>query len=382
LKPAPYSFAVFLIVVSLAMTVVIADSSAQEPWATLDSPPTGVAPAGDVLRPGHLGRQIGNVELMIHFYHDLIGLDLMGPRGRPRPFGSKDTNAALLEFAQLGQNASNPMDARNRAVILPIPGTSASKGSEMAIEAIEIKKISSKPYKPSMTDPGASYIKLIVRDLDKTLATLKDELVPVITTGEEPVTVSGYPGVTGKMRAVFVRDPDGYPVGLLEITPTPPTSAPSDSNVLGAIIGVVVEDLETTCRWFQNLVGPDLKFWASPSFIGDNSYSTLIGTVGRFRLAQTLIPGSPVIMEFIQYENHNKNASRPNFQDPGAAHILFMAKDVDTILPRVRAAGVQPLSGSGGPTFIGPQTRAFFITGPDGYWAEFMDHGIKSKPKN
>jgi len=372
---------ILTILISLTLGISLSTAPAQEPWATLAAPPSGVAPGGDVVRPGHLGRQIGNVELIIHFYHDLVGLNLMGPRGRPRPFGSKDTNPALLEFAQLGQGAENPMDARNRAVILPIPGTSASKGSEMAIEAIEIKKIASKPYKPSMTDPGASYIKLIVRDLDKTLATLKDELVPVITLGEEPVTLSGYPGVTGKIRAAFVRDPDGYPVGLMEITPAPATSAPADSNVLGAVVGVVVQDLETTCRWFQNLVGPDLKFWVSPSFISDDSYSKLIGTVGRFRLAQTLIPGSPVVMEFIQYEEHNKSAPRPHFQDPGAAHILFMVKDVDVIMPRIRAAGVQPLSGSGGPTFIGPQTRAFFVTGPDGYWAEFMDNGVKTKSK-
>ncbi len=377
LKPA----SIVVILTGLIMGAGISTVPAQEPWATLDEPPSGVAPAGDVTRPGHLGRQIGNVELMIHFYHDLIGLNLMGPRARARPFGSKDTNPALLEFAQLGQDASNPMDARNRAVILPIPGTSTAKGSEMAIEAIEIKKIPSKPYKPAMTDPGASYIKLIVRDLEKTLAILKDELVPVITLEEEPVAVIDYPGVTGKMRAVFVRDPDGYPVGLMEITPTPETSAPADSNVIGAIVGVVVEDLETTCRWFQNLVGPDLKFWASPSFIGNDSYSKLIGSIGRFRLAQTLIPGSPVIMEFIQYEDHNKGAPRPNFQDPGAAHILFMVKDVDVIMPRIRAVGVQPLSGSGGPTFIGPQTRSLFVTGPDGYWAEFMDHGVKNKPK-
>ena len=381
MKPKSNSIVVILISISLTIGIGISTALAQNPWATLEEPPSGVAPAGDVVRPGHLGRQIGNVELMIHFYHDLIGLSLMGPRARPRPFGSKDTNPALLEFAQLGQNASNPMDARNRAVIMPIPGTSAAKGSEMAIEAIEIKKIASKPYKPAMTDPGASYIKLIVRDLDKTLAILKDELVPVITLEEEPVVLSGYPGMPGKVRAVFVRDPDGYPVGLMEITPARASSAPADSNVLGAIVGVVVEDLETTCSWFQDLVGPDLKFWASPSFISNDSYSKLIGTVGRFRLAQTLIPGSPVIMEFIQYEYHNKGARRPNFQDPGAAHILFMVKDVDVIMPRVRAAGVQPLSGSGGATFIGPQTRSFFVTGPDGYWAEFMDHGVKNKPK-
>jgi len=356
-------------------------ASAQTPWATLDAPPTGAAPPGEVLRPGHLGREIGNVELIIHFYHDLIGLGLLGPRERPRPFGSKETGPALLEFVQLGQGVPNPMDARNRAVILPIPGTSTAKGSEMAIEAIEIKNIESRPYKPSMSDPGASHIKLIVRDLDKTLAILKDELVPVISIGEQPVTLSGYPGMTGKIRAIFVRDPDGYPVELMELTPAPASTAPPESNILGARIAMVVDDLETTCRWFQHLVGPDLKFWLSPTSMGgDKTYVDLTDTPGQFRMAMALIPGSPVVMEFIEYNNHIKSFVRPHIQDPGTAHILFMSKDVDIVMPRMKAAGLTTLSATGGPVFIGPTTRSFFVTNPDGFWAEFMDNGVKKKP--
>ncbi len=368
------------IAISLVLLFGLLIASAQAPWATLDAPPTGVAPPGDVLRPGHLGRQIGNVELMIHFYHDLIGLNLRGPRGQPRPFGSKETGPALLEFVQLGQGVPNPMDARNRAVILPIPGTSASQGSEMTIEAIEIKNIESRPYKPSMNDPGASHIKLIVRDLDKTLALLKDELVPVITVGEEPVILSDYPGMTGKIRAVFVRDPDGYPVGLMELTPPPASTAPPESNILGARVAMVVDDLETTCRWFQHLVGPDLQFWLSPVFMGDKTYVGLTGTPGQFQMAMALIPGSPVVMEFIEYKDHIHNFVRPHFQDPGAAHILFMSRDVDIVMPRMRAAGLHTLSATGGPVFIGPTTRSFFVTNPDGFWAEFMDNGVKKKP--
>jgi len=367
------------IVASLVLLLGFSAGLAQKPWAILDAPPTGVAPAGDVLRPGHLGRQIGNVELMIHFYNDLIGLDLLGPRGRPRPYGSKETGPALLEFAQLGQGVPNPMDARNRAVILPIPGTSTTKGSEMAIEAIEIKNIASKPYTPSISDPGASHIKLFVRNLDRTLATLKDELVPVITAGEKPVTLSAYPGLTGKIRAVFVRDPDGYPVCLMEMTPPPASTAPPESNILGARITMVVDDLETTCRWFQHLVGPDLKFWLSPTLMGDSAFEALTGVPGQFRLAMALIPGSPVVMEFVEYEGHRKDFARPHFQDPGAAHILFMSRDVDIVMPRMKAAGLTTLSATGGPVFIGPATRSFFVTNPDGFWAEFMDNGVKRK---
>ncbi len=369
------------VAVSLALLFGLLVASAQRPWATLDAPPTGVAPPGDVLRPGHLGREIGNVELMIHFYHDLIGLNLLGPRGRPRPFGSKETGPALLEFVQLGQGVPNPMDARNRAVILPIPGTSAPKGSDMAIEAIEIKNIESRPYRPLMSDPGASHLKLFVRNLDKTLAILKDELVPVITVGGKPIILSGYPGIQGQIRAVFVRDPDGYPVGLFELASPPETTAPPESNILGARVAMVVDDLETTCRWFQQLVGPELQFWLSPTLLGgDQTYVNLTDTPGQFRMAMALIPGSPVVMELIEYKEHLKSFVRPHIQDPGTAHILFMSRDVDIVMPRMRAAGLQTLSATGGPVFIGPTTRSFFVANPDGFWAEFMDNGVKKKP--
>ena len=105
-----------LVISGIILFFFCTTSQAQTDWAVLEAPPTGVAPAGDVLRPGHLGREIGNVELMIHFYHDLIGLGLYGPRSAPRPFGSKETGPALLEFVELGQGVPNPMDARNRAV--------------------------------------------------------------------------------------------------------------------------------------------------------------------------------------------------------------------------------------------------------------------------
>ncbi len=368
------------IAISLALLFLPSVLPSQTPWADLSAPPTGTAAPGDVLSAGHLGREIGNVELMIHFYHDLLGLKLMGARSQPRPFGSKETGPALLEFVQLGEGVPNPMEARNRAVILPIPGTAPQGGNDMTVEAIEIKNIASQPYKPSLKDPGSSRLILFVRNLDKTLSNLKDELVPVITAGGSPVVLSSHPGITGTIRAVMVCDPDGYPVQLTEITPAPQTAAPADSNILGARVVMVTADLETTCRWFQNLVGSDLRFWMSPTLIGDKSDEDLTGIPGKYRMAAALIPGSPVVMEFLQYENTPKKFVRPHIQDPGTAHILFMAKDDDVIIQRVRAARIQTLSATGGPVFIGPVTRSFFIPNPDGFWAEFMDHNVKKRP--
>lgn len=362
---------VFGVMFLCAITIV----SAQTPCETLDTPPSGVAPPGDILRAGHLGRQVADLEPIIHFYHDLIGLELRGARGQPRPFFS---NRGLQTVASLAQGVPNPQDQVSRAALLPIPGTAAVQGGlEMTIEAIEIKGIPSKPFRPALTNPGVSYLKLIVSDLDRTLALLKGERFSVITESKNPIVLPAWPGIPGKIRAVFVRDPDGYPVQLMEVSPAPPTTSPTGSRVLGARVTVVVDDIEKTCRMYQNLVGSVLKFWVSPTLMGDKAYETLIGTRGQFRLAQAMVPGSSVVMELIEYQNHNRDFQRPNFQDPGAAHFLFMAKDTDVIIDRLRKARLHTTSPSNAPVFIAPTIRMFFVTDPQGFWIEFMDQDVK-----
>jgi catechol 2,3-dioxygenase-like lactoylglutathione lyase family enzyme len=360
------------------MLIVVPVASAQTSCATLDAPPTGIAPPGDALRPGHLGRQIGDEEDIIHFYHDLIGFELRGTREQSRPYFG---NRGLQEVASLVQGAPDPYAQVSRVSLLPIPGTAAAPGGpEMTIEAIEIEGIAKKPFHPQLTDPGASYLKIIVANLDKTLALLKGERFPVITPGGNPVELSGWPGMSGTIRAVFVRDPDGYPVELIEQTPAPPTTAAAGSNVLGARVSVIVNNIEDTCHMYESLVGPDFKFWVSPSLMGDKTYEDLTGISGQFRLAEAMVPGSPVVMELIQYAHHSKHFARPHFQDPGAAHFLFMSKDDDVMIARVKAAGLHTTSPSDAPVFIAPTTRMFFVTDPQGFWLEFMDNGVKRDP--
>jgi len=367
-----------VIVISLTLLIFTPIASAQTRWATLDAPPTGIAPPGDALRPGHLGRQIEDVERIMHFYHDLIGLELRGTRDQPRPFFM---NRGLQEVAELVQGVPDPHVQASRVALLPIPGTAAAPGGpEMTIEAIEIKGIPTRRFNPPLTDPGASYLKLTVTDLDKTLALLKDERYPVITVGGNPVELSGWPGIEGKIRAVFVRDPDGYPVELMEVTPAPPTTAAPESKVLGARVAVVVDNLEKTARLYQSLVGPDFKFWLNPSLMGDKTYEDLTGIRGQFQLAEAMVPGSPVVMELIEYKNHNKRFQRPHFQDPGSAHFLFMSKDDDVMIDRVKSANLHTTSTSNAPVFIAPTTRMFFVTDPQGFWLEFMDNGVKKDP--
>jgi catechol 2,3-dioxygenase-like lactoylglutathione lyase family enzyme len=178
----------------------------------------------------------------------------------------------------------------------------------------------------------------------------------------------------------MVRDPDGYHVELMEVTPAPATTAMPGSNVLGARVAIVVDNPEKTAAMYQSLVGADFKFWISPTLMGDKSYEDLTGIRSQFRLAEAMVPGSPVVMELLEYKGHSKRFQRPHFQDPGAAHFLFMSKDDDVMIDRVKAANLHTTSPSNAPVFIAPTTRMFFVTDPQGFWLEFMDNGVKRDP--
>jgi catechol 2,3-dioxygenase-like lactoylglutathione lyase family enzyme len=364
----------------LAMTLVlgIGATRAQGACGTLDAPPTALVPStGEVVRAGHLGREIGDTEPLIHFYSDLIGLELVGPRTAPRPFFVRH---GLQEFAELGED-DDVYKSTSRVALLPIPGTAATAGGpEMTIEAIEIKGVRSSPYHPALRDPGASYLKILVRDLDKTLALLKDERYTVISAGGAPVALESWPGITGAVRAVMLRDTDGYPVQLLQVTPTPATTAPADSKVIGARVAMVVDNLEASCKFYQDLAGPELKFWVTPKPMGDKAEADLTNTQGQFRMAQAMVPGSPVALELIEYRTHNHAFRRGFIQDPGTAHFLFMVKDTDAIAARVHAIRAHTLSKSNAPVFISPTVRSFFVPDPQGFWLEFMDHDVKKDP--
>ncbi|HTC54512.1 MAG TPA: VOC family protein [Steroidobacteraceae bacterium] len=363
--------------VAMTLALGLSATSAHAACATVDAPPTAMVPAGDVLRAGHLGREIGDTQPLIHFYSDLIGLELIGARTAPRPFFMAK---GLQVFAELGED-DDVYKSSSRVALLPIPGTAATAGAadKMTIEAIEIKGVKSAPYHPALNDPGASYLKLEVRDLDKTLALLKGEWAPIITAGGAPVELSGWPGMTGSIRAVMVKDTDGYPVELVQVTPAPASTAPADSKVLGTRVAVVVDNLEASCKFYQDLAGSELKFWVSP-LMGTQADAKLTDVPGQFRIAQAMVPGSPVVLELIEYQNHNHHFKRGFIQDPGTAHFLFMVKDTDTIVERVHAMQAHTLSRANDATFISPTVRSMFVPDPQGFWLEFMDHDVKRDP--
>ena len=324
------------------------------------------APAGgNVLGLGHLGRHIGDIERIIHFYHDVLGMDIQGQRNAPRPFF---TTPGLRDFA------NTPDYADFRAVILPIPGTAAGgKGQAVTVEAIEFRNMNRRQFVQGIQDIGSSRLILFLRDLDKALEKLKAEGVVIVTDGGTPVEVTSRYGSGKKERAIVVRDPDGYPVELVQLDVLPKTTAPADGNIIGARVSLTVEDLEASEKLYTALVGPELKFRNRSSFVKDEACNKLWNTPGaEFRYTAALVPGSPVYMEFIQFRGVRQEKQDTILQDISTAHFLFTAEDAEIALSRVKAAGLKTVATSGGYVHIGPTAPALFVKEINNFFIEFI----------
>jgi catechol 2,3-dioxygenase-like lactoylglutathione lyase family enzyme len=140
------------------------------------------------------------------------------------------------------------------------------------------------------------------------------------------------------------------------------------------VIGVgnfshIVADLDKALAFYHDALGLELvapagKFDPNPAImkLGD--------TIGaQSRMVQLRVPGSAVGVEIIEYKDTERKPAHPRFQDPGAANLALRLKDFDTVVDRVKKAGVHVMTLGGSPVTI-QSTRVMFVQDPDGFIVE------------
>ncbi len=170
-----------------------------------------------------------NLETTLAFYHDVFGLDAPAPRPLLSPGVPALTNSPGVKL---------------RLATLHFPNTA------FGFELTEFSNVDRKPGQPRHTDPGAALIALRVKDMEPVLAAVKKMNVPIITTSGAPVTIET---PNGKIRSMLIRDPDGYVVEVVESKPAEGVNA--DGNVFGASMGLTVADMESTLKFYHDLLG-------------------------------------------------------------------------------------------------------------------------------
>jgi glyoxylase I family protein len=139
-----------------------------------------------------VGLHVADVEASLAFYRDLLGL-------QPRFDSGWTDEPALI-------NPGATPGASLRVVGLTLPGTL------VMLSLCELRDVPREAVRPRFQDPGALHVSLRVDDLDGLLSRLADGGFVSLAAP------SRHERGPSSARLVFVPDPDGFLVELVQIT--------------------------------------------------------------------------------------------------------------------------------------------------------------------
>jgi catechol 2,3-dioxygenase-like lactoylglutathione lyase family enzyme len=288
---------------------------------------------------------VNDLDTTVAFYKDVFGLELSRPPGAfPNPGVPLLVNAPGISL---------------RLAMFRMPGAS------YVLELTHFSGVERKPAQAMETDPGAADLALRVRDMDAVFEKIKKSGAPIITRSGAPVKVGA-----NSVRSLLVRDPDGY---ILEVIGTPaPTDAPS-GMVYGVGMGVSVENMETTRKFYEDFLGFHLT--GKMEYASDKAVSDLVNAPesAKFREMATTVPGTNNALNFYEWQNAPRKKFHLRVYDPGAPALVLRVNDLEGMLKRLRAAGTEVISARGEIVQFGPTTRNIFVVDPNGVNLELYE---------
>jgi catechol 2,3-dioxygenase-like lactoylglutathione lyase family enzyme len=290
---------------------------------------------------------VNDLDTTVAFYKDVFGLELSRPPGTfPNPGVPSLVNAPGISL---------------RLAMFRMPG------AKYVLELTHFSGVERKPAQPVHTDPGAADLQLRVRDIDAVFEKIKKSGAPIITRSGAPVKIG--PANSG-IRSVLVRDPDGY---ILEVIQTPaPPDAPS-GMVHGVSMGLTVENMEATQRFYHEMLGFDLT--GKMGFGSDKAILDMVNAPegSQFRQMSSVVPGTDARVEFYEYKNVPRHKFHLRVYDPGAPALVLRVNDLEGMLKRMRAAGTEIVSARGEIVQFSPTTRNIFVVDPNGVNLELYE---------
>jgi catechol 2,3-dioxygenase-like lactoylglutathione lyase family enzyme len=312
------------------------------------------APPGDVVGVGNFAHIVADLDRALGFYRDVLGLEV----ANTIPFGPND---AVAKFG-------HTEGGQSRVAVLRVPGLA------MGIELIEYKDIDRKPQRPHFVDPGAANMAFRIRNLDTLFPKIeKYPGVTVLTTGGKPRTITTPNGV---LHAVFIQDPDGFVVEMLDAPDPPAANAPggnSKSSVIaGSAFEATVRDSAQTVKFYNELLG--FNFQLGATFNDNQDMASTAGAPGAsFRQSRAQIPGTTVPFTFIEFKNAQRKELSGRTQDPGTTVLQLIVRDVTALTAKLKAAGVPIVSTGGVPVQVSPALKIAIVKDPNNMLLELAE---------
>lgn len=250
----------------------------------------------------------------------------------------------------------------------------------MGVELIEYKDIPRTPQRPHFVDPGAANMAFRVRSLDALFPKIeKYPGVTVLTAGGKPRTITTPNGV---LHAVFVQDPDGFVVEMLDMPTGAPDAAgrdprgPGPGVVAGSAFEATVRDSAQTVKFYNELLG--LNFQLGAAFNDNQEMASTAGAPGAsFRQSRAQFPGTMVPFTLIEFKNAQRKELSGRTQDPGTTVLQLIVRDVTALTAKLKAAGVPIVTTGGVPVQVSPTLKIAIVKDPNNMLLELAERGAR-----
>jgi catechol 2,3-dioxygenase-like lactoylglutathione lyase family enzyme len=199
-------------------------------------------------------------------------------------------------------------------------------------------------------EPGATHIEVVVPDAQKLWTDLKAaNMLWSRTWGGELIAA---PGST-KGTIAYITDPDGMDLEIVEQSPARPAvdgrpARPADPPGLNHI-GLVILDPDKVRGFYGVLLGE--QFPATPSqWTGGDFMDSAVGGHGNIirivygTFPEAADPNSRLRFEIVEYENRKKPVTPYSITDIGVNYIGLECTDIDSLVDRLKSAGVTIVS--------------------------------------
>jgi predicted enzyme related to lactoylglutathione lyase len=293
---------------------------------------------------------VENMDRSLAFYHDVFDMDVPAmPASGMRPYNNP--NPGLFAFFDIPGAKERHQSARVKGIRTPV-------------EVMEVQQVEHKTVRLRIQDPGNATLVLVVRDIDGTLAKVKQANYPVVTHGGAPVKL------TDGTRAVLIRDADDRFIELRQPVSIP-DGAPA-GNIVDVRAAITVSDLDHTNQVYRDV----FKFTVEGTtpFTADEGQRALTG-LGKIQVRRSRAKARDAVLwfEFVEYKGIDRVPLKVKIQDRGAARIQLRTQNIDAVTAAAKKAGLTVVSTGGSAVVVPPGAKAALISDPNNFFVSLFE---------